>query len=744
MDYQNGQYVCEECNLSKAVVSVAFPIAIPGLYDYKIPQKFRDIIIPGTPVLVEVKKNRTWGVAVKLKAASKFANLKEIIDIKTTHWTDSKRSLIQLYEWMANYYKCDIGRVFRSIVRKSLVSSVSKTITLYSVKECDFSTLKVSYQEIMVKLRNINSFTVKQVEKSLNIKRSSITYLYKKGFLTKTSKTVVREAKELEVEAEQNNEIKLTDEQFEAVKQLKQAFHSPDKPFLLHGITGSGKTHIYIEIALYSLKQGKGVIILVPEISLTPQTIRKFKSTLGNVIAVIHSHMSEGERRDSLQEIVSGNKRVIIGVRSAIIAPMDNVGLIIVDEEHDTSYKQSDMEPRYNARDIAVMRGYFQKSLVVLGSATPSLESYYNTIRKKYNKISLTERFGAAALPEVKIVDMAEEHRNNNWSPVSRFLLNRIQMCIENKRQVIILLNRRGFSTVLICKNCGKTCTCPNCSVNMRYHLSDYTLKCHLCGYEEKAPDVCPSCKGEQIKYKGTGIQKIEEYLKNEFPQIRILRMDQDTTRRKGAHIDILNKFANNEADILLGTQMVSKGLDFPSVSLVGVIQADISLHFPDFRAAEKTFQLLTQVAGRAGRSDNSGEVVIQTYFPEDSAILAAQNHDYESFFNSEISSRKELQYPPFGKLARIVVQGKDELKVKSTIYSIFSIAKKFCGSDFKTLGPSSAVLQKIALEYRYSLLIKSVSPSKIGSALELIRQKSLKTTKTIKVIIDVDPVNML
>lgn len=739
-----GQHIFENCSLLESVVSVAFPISIPGLYDYKIPQKFLGSIIPGTPLLVEVKKNKTWGVAVILKKESKFPNLKEVIDIKTGHWTDSNRSLIRLYEWMANYYKCDLGKVFRPIVRKSIVSSSSKTITLYSVVNRDFAGLKSSYQEIMANLVNINGFTVKQVEKDLGVKRSSVDYLFKKGYLKKSKKVVLREAKELDVEMAGNQKIMLTSEQQEAVETLKKSFKSPQKPFLLHGITGSGKTHVYTETALYSLKHGKCVIILVPEISLTPQTIKRFKIALGDVIAVIHSNMSDGERRDSLEEIVSGRKKVVIGVRSAIIAPMDNVGLIIVDEEHDSSYKQSDIEPRYNARDVAVMRGYFQKALVVLGSATPSMESYYNTITKKYNKICLIKRFGSAALPAVKIVDMGEEHRNNNWSPISRFLLNRIFECIEKKKQIILLLNRRGFSTVLICKNCGKTCTCPNCSVNMRYHRSDYTLKCHLCGYEEKAPDVCPYCKGEQIKYKGTGIQKIEEFLKNEFPQINILRMDQDTTRRKGAHIEILNKFANREADILLGTQMVSKGLDFPSVSLVGVIQADISLHFPDFRASEKTFQLLTQVAGRAGRSDNSGEVVIQTYFPEDPAILNAQNHDYESFFNSEIGSRKELQYPPFAKLARIIVQGKDELNVKSTMYSVFSIIKKNCGPDIKILGPSLAVLQKIAMEYRYSLLIKSHSPAKLGYVLESIRKKNLKTSKTLKVIIDVDPVNML
>ena len=727
-----------------SVVSVAFPIAIPGLYDYRIPGNCLGKIAPGTPVLVEVKRRETWGVAVQIKDESEFPQLKTVLDIRTGQGVDDSQSLFRLYEWMASYYQCDLGRVFRPLISKGLISTRSKTVLVYAtVPGKSLSDLKTSYQQILQKLASNGAFTTAQAEKEFGIKPSSINYLFKKGYLQREKKEIIREAEEL-ARAVEKTEISLTSEQMHAVMVMEQALENPQKPFLLYGITGSGKTHVYTELASQTLKRGKSVIILVPEISLTPQTIQRFRSALGDVIAVIHSHMSDGERRDSLQELVTGNKKVVIGVRSAVLAPMQHAGLIIVDEEHDSSYKQSDMEPRYNARDIAVMRGHFQGALVVLGSATPSLESYQNALSGKYNLIKLTERFGAAALPSVHVIDMNEEHKKNNWTPLSRTLIRKIQECMDRERQIILLLNRRGFSTVLICKDCGHTCTCPNCSVNLRYHRNDQTIKCHLCGFEQHAPDVCPSCRGEQIKYKGTAIQKAEEVLREIFPTARILRMDQDTTRRKGAHVSILSDFAEKKADILLGTQMVSKGLNFPGVALVGVIQADTSLHFPDFRASERTFQLLSQVAGRAGRADKSGEVIIQTYFPEETAIRAAQHHDYEMFFASEIKSRKELGYPPFGKLARIVVEGTLEENVLKTINEIARHLRNENANDLVVLGPSPAALEKIDNEYRYTLLLKSSSPRTLSSALARVRKVFHKVPRSLRIIIDVDPVNML
>ncbi len=727
----------------KCIVSVAFPIAIPGMYDYRIPQQFINHLHPGTPVLVEVKSRKIWGVALVVKSSSPFPSLKEVIDIRVGKWSDDSKSLIRLYEWISSYYQCDLGRVFRPIVSKGILNKESKTVQVYSVETKDASELKESYQKILLILSKHKEFTRTVAEHQFGIKPSAILYLLKKGFLSKSEREVVREADEMAISVNYCTE-KLTIEQLDAVEKMNSALTEPDKPFLLHGITGSGKTHVYIELTSRALKNGKSVIILVPEISLTPQTIARFRASLGDIMTVIHSNMSDGERRDSLQELVTGSKKVVIGVRSAILAPMNNVGLIIVDEEHDGSYKQSDLEPRYNARDVAVMRGHFQRALVVLGSATPSLESYYNTSTGKYHYLKLGKRFGEGVLPAVKVISMTEEHKENNWTILSRYLTRRIEETLQNKRQIILLLNRRGFSTVLICKDCGHTCMCPSCSVALRYHRTDSTIKCHFCGYQEHAPDICPSCKGEQIKYKGTGIQRAEEFLKEIFPSARILRMDQDTTRRKGAHISILQEFATGNSDILIGTQMVSKGLNFPGVALVGVIAADTGLHLPDFRASERTFQLLTQVAGRAGRADSNGEVIVQTYYPDEKAIVTAKEHDYESFYNSEIELRKELCYPPFSKVARIVMEGTDENAVKSKIYEAALIIKKLNLKGLQVLGPSPAVIAKINNEVRFSLLLKSTSPRIQTTALLEIRRRFEKLPKSIKLIIDVDPCNML
>jgi primosomal protein N' (replication factor Y) len=741
MDYHFSQH--KSGQTGGLIAGVAFPVAIPGVYDYKIPPELTEKVLPGVPVLVEVRKRQTWGVAVVLKDSSDYHELKEILDVKSGQWVDSNQSLIKLYEWMAAYYQCDLGRVFRPLVSKGLISTKSKKVPAYRISTGLPPDIKSQYKEVYDIIKEQGTATRSVLVNAMKIKPSMIDYLCKKGIIEKQLLTIIREADEMRIETAQDD-VTLSDEQKDAVEKISSGIADPQKPYLLYGITGSGKTHVYIDLVKFTLACGKGVIILVPEISLTPQTIQRFRSALGDVMTVIHSNMSDGERRDSLQELVTGKKRVVIGVRSAILVPMENVGLIIVDEEHDSSYKQSDLDPRYNSRDIAVMRGHFQKAAVVLGSATPSLESYQNALSGKYHLVKLSRRYGAAALPSVKIIDMNQEHRENNWTLLSKYLETKIGECLNRKRQIILLLNRRGFSTVLLCKDCGHTYMCPCCSVNLRYHRADSTLKCHLCGHVQPAPDLCPACKGEQIKYKGTGIQKAEEFVREKFPDANILRMDQDTTRRKGAHVSILTEFAEKKADILLGTQMVSKGLNFPGVALVGVIQADTGLHFPDFRASERTFQLLTQVAGRAGRADSLGEVVIQTYNPDEMAISAASEHDYEKFFTSEIVHRKELGYPPFGKIARLIVEGKKEEDVIQTITKIARVVRKNADSDLHILGPSPAVLSRIENESRYSMLLKSSSYSKLGSALVEVRKSMHGIPGSIRMIIDVDPVNML
>jgi primosomal protein N' (replication factor Y) len=726
------------------VVCVAFPIAVPGIYDYEIPERFQGKVMPGAPVLVELKNRSLWGMAVGTKETSTFSKLKPVLDIKTDRWTDSGKSLIRLYEWIASYYQTDLGKLFKPLIKKGLERAAAKKVAVYQcVKDAPAVNLTPRQKEVYEKILTCNNaFTSSQLQRLFKVSPAIISSLCAKGALLKTEQAV--RGQEDESAEPDESAVILTGEQKEALDLMAQEMPSPKKPFLLYGITGSGKTYIYIELVKNALAAGKSAIVLVPEISLTPQTISRFKKAIGPVITVIHSRMSDTERRESLEELVTGVKRVIIGVRSAILAPMENVGLVIVDEEHDGSYKQSDMDPRYNARDVAVMRAHFDKALAVLGSATPSFESYHNALTGKYRLVTLKRRFGEATLPHVEIVDMGLEHKENNWTILSRVLHRKISETVSGNRQVILLLNRRGFSTFLICKDCGHTYSCPNCSVKLTFHKSDNGLKCHQCGFETSAPECCPKCKGEQIKYKGTGIQRAEEFLKEQFPDVRILRMDQDTTRRKGSHQHILGQFAQREADILLGTQMVAKGLNFPGVALVGVLQADIGMHFPDFRATEKTFQLLTQVAGRAGREDSAGEVVFQTYFPEEAGILAARDHDFTGFYSKEISAREKLGYPPLGKLVRIIAQGEIEADVRRVITETAKKLSRVAITDLAVLGPAPAAFSRIKNNYRYCVLLKSKSIKTLQICAGHIRQDKATISKGVKIIIDVDPVNMM
>lgn len=461
------------------IARVAFPIAISGIFDYNIPEQMRPLVIPGVPVKVELRSRKLWGVAVAIAETSSVSNLKDIIEIKSGQGTESSGALIQLYQWIASYYQTDMGKVFKPFIRKRIAELNPRTITVYSFSGMLSPLLSVRQRAAADLLKDMEeAHTARQLHDRYGISTHTITALASLGVLNKSIRTTLREALEA-IQEKKEEYVELTREQKNAVEAIWQQNFPDPKPVLLYGITGSGKTHVYIELAKRTLAQGKAVIILVPEISLTPQTIRRFRDALECDIAVIHSRMSEGERRDSVEEIVSGRRRIVIGVRSAILVPMDSVGLIVVDEEHDGSYKQSDTEPRYHARDVAVMRGYYQKAVVVLGSATPCFESYYNTVTGKYALVTLSRRFGEAALPNVTVVDMNSEHRENNWTILSRYLQGKVRETIEQKRQIILLLNRRGFSVALICKDCGHTYTCPNCSVHLIYHRVGALLRCH-------------------------------------------------------------------------------------------------------------------------------------------------------------------------------------------------------------------------------------------------------------------------
>ncbi len=576
--------------------------------------------------------------------------------------------------------------------------------------------------------------------------------LHREGLLEKTEKEVFRVQEVHFTEAEKN--IVLNKEQREFVEKVRP--HTGEngrfRPFLLHGITGSGKTQIYIELIKNVLAAGQEAIVLIPEIVLTPQTMARFYQHFGEKVAVIHSRISAGERLEILDKIRRGELQVVIGPRSAVFAPFQRLGMIIVDEEHEGSYKQSEAVPRYNARDVALYRGHLLGIPVVLGSATPSVESLYNAKTGKYEYYHLSRRIQKRNLPRTQLVDNKEQWRKGGELPLfSDNLLLKMETRLVLKEQAMILQNRRGYSPYLLCQECGHIEKCPNCDITLTYHVKGHSLRCHYCGHFEPAPDLCPQCRGLDILYKGIGTQKIEAETRERFPHARLLRMDQDTTRRKHDHAKLLEKFRNHEADFLIGTRMIAKGLDFEKVTLVGVVNADQGLNFPDFRAAEKTFQMLVQAAGRAGRGLQSGEVVIQTFDPNHFIFKYLQTHDYLGFYEKELSIRKTLSYPPFSRLCLIRVVGDSEERVLQYARDIARYLWR-CNMEkrYTVLGPAPAPLAKIANKYRYHVLIKqlrSVDPA-MSYLRRIIKEGLLKNPDLKKwpvtVQIDVDPLDIL
>ena len=497
----------------------------------------------------------------------------------------------------------------------------------------------------------------------LGISSSVIKSLVDKGILYESMQEVYRDPYQDRI-FEHTEPLQLTEEQSVAIKPILQTIEEKRHDvFLLYGITGSGKTEVYMQSIQKVLEEGREGIVLVPEISLTPQMVNRFKGRFGDEVAVLHSGLSIGEKYDEWRKIQRKEVRVAVGARSAIFAPFENLGIIIIDEEHETSYKQED-NPRYHARDVAIERARTHNCPVILGSATPSLETFARAKKGVYQLLTLSKRMNDQSLPTVDIVDMREELREGNRTMFSRVLYDKLQDRLMKKEQTVLFLNKRGHSSFVMCRDCGYVIQCPNCDISLTYHRYQQQMKCHYCGYEAVVPTICPECTSEHIRYFGTGTQKVEEELGKIFPEARVIRMDVDTTSRKGSHEKLLTAFEEGKADILLGTQMIAKGLDFPNITLVGVLSADTMLHLPDFRSSEKTFQLLTQVSGRAGRHELAGEVVIQTYSPEHYSIELASQQDFDQFYQKEMMIRKIHQYPPFYYLALITVSHEELMKV--------------------------------------------------------------------------------
>ncbi|MGX7031508.1 primosomal protein N' [Vagococcus zengguangii] len=530
---------------------------------------------------------------------------------------------------------------------------------------------------------------------------------------------------------------------YEAITQAVQERQA--QTFLLQGITGSGKTEVYLQVIAEVLNEGKTGIVLVPEISLTPQTVRRFKERFGPEVAVLHSALSVGEKYDEWRKIERGEAKVVVGARSAIFAPLDNLGVIIIDEEHESSYKQEE-NPRYHARDLAIWRANYHQCPVVLGSATPSLETRARAQKNVYQSLYLTQRASqASSLPTTEIIDMTEAETFGKMQTFSRHLLEKVHTRLQRKEQVVLMLNRRGYSSFVMCRDCGYVVPCPNCDISLTLHMDSHSMKCHYCGHEEEIPNTCPDCQSQKIRYYGTGTQKVEEELQQLFPEARILRMDVDTTRRKGAHERLLEQFGNHEADILLGTQMIAKGLDFPNVTLVGVLNADTALNLPDFRASERTFQLLTQVSGRAGRGDKPGEVVIQTFNPEHYAIQLAQRQDYERFFRYEMKIRHEANYPPYYFTAQIIASHPEENVVAKKMYDILLGLKEQLSDQAIVLGPTPKAIMRVNNRYFYQIVIKyKVEPNLYAYLRTILENNQAEISKGLKLSVDTDPLNFV
>ncbi len=582
---------------------------------------------------------------------------------------------------------------------------------------------------------------MRQLIEEVNTSASTVKALVGKKLLAEQELEVYRDPFEHRT-FERTNPLPLTDLQQKAIAPILDSIENKQhEVFLLYGVTGSGKTEIYLQSIQEVIEKGREAIVLVPEISLTPQMVHRFKGRFGDLVAVMHSGLSTGEKYDEWRKIHRKEVKVVVGARSAIFAPFENLGIIIIDEEHETSYKQEDM-PRYHARDVAIERAKTYQCPVVLGSATPSLESFARAQKKVYHLLTLPSRMNNHAMPSVEIIDMREELREGNRSMFSRKLFKMLQERIERKEQSVLFLNKRGHSSFVMCRDCGYVVNCPNCDISLTYHrASGGKMKCHYCGYETYVPRKCPECSSEYIRFFGTGTQKVEDELGKILPEARVIRMDVDTTGKKGSHERLLTEFKDGKADILLGTQMIAKGLDFPNITLVGVLSADTMLHLPDFRSSEKTFQLLTQVSGRAGRHELLGEVIIQTYTPEHYSVELAGTQNYDLFYQHEMMVRKIHHYPPFYFLALITVSDVELIKVVKATEQIASYVRSHVSNQAVVLGPAASPIPRINNRYRYQCLVKYKHEPELTKTLKTILNQYQKDTKSgLQVSIDVNP----
>ena len=757
------------------IARVSLEIALRKEFDYSIPAELAGQVDVGSRVQVPFGPRKILGVVTAVAEESGQARLKPILKVIGAQ-TLVTAKVLKLARWIGEYYCCAPETALKSVlpeaVRKEDAGWRERLFVRALPAGGDFPKLPKRQQEVWNLVEERRELPLAELLELTKTTAATVRKLEDRGLVAITSEISERDPYARETilatqpiavnpaQAAALEKIKLAMDSRNAECGRQKAELAAGKPstfnlqpstFLLHGVTGSGKTEIYLQAIAHALEQGQGAIVLVPEISLTPQTVERFKARfssgkLQTLVAVLHSHLSAGERHDEWHKIRQGRARIVIGARSAIFAPVEPLGLIIVDEEHEHTYKQEEA-PRYHARDVAVMRGRMENAVVVLGSATPSLESFYNCQKGKFTLLELPERVDDQKMPRVRVVDMRQTARDGKGTPIfSPQLKEAITQRLERKEQTILFLNRRGYSTSLQCPKCGYVAECPNCSVSLTYHRIEQKLACHICGHSERVPEVCPNekCKNPAIRFAGTGTQKVEDILGKLFPRARIRRMDADVMKRKEDYRRVLDAFKHGEIDILIGTQMIAKGLHFPNVTLVGIIYADSALHQPDFRAGERTFQLLTQVAGRAGRGDIEGEVFVQAFTPFHPAIQFARRHDFVGFFEQELEFRQQLNYPPFSRVALLTLKGRNEDKVKFSAEHLKRESEKL-KTDLKDLilsGPAAAPLARAENLYRYQVMLKTRAMSRLSAALEKITA-TLALPDDVTLAVDIDPVDL-
>ncbi len=723
-------------------------------FDYKIPTDLEDIITEGSKVLVPFANFKTLeeGYVIKIKEKTDF-EVKEIAGLEE----NLSKDRIELARWMARKYFCNVSECIKLMLTPGTRSkSKEKRIT---DKTLEFVYLNIEKEKIDIeklrgeKQKKVLSFimknegcTISEIKDFTECSRSTINGLVEKGFLRIQDEKVDRNPLALK-NISKNEKLVFNDEQIKVYNEISKSIDEKVfDEFLLYGITGSGKTEIYLQLIEKVINSKQTAIVLVPEISLTPQMIDRFMGRFGKEkIAVLHSKLSIGERHDEWIRIKEGRAKIVIGARSAIFAPIQNLGIVIIDEEHDSSYK-SDSSPRYDAKEIAKKIVEKENAVLLLGSATPDINTFYRATNGKIKLLELKKRANNSKLPKVEIIDLKYELAIGNRSMLSRSLYEEMENNLKNKKQTILFLNRRGYSTFIMCRECGYTMKCPNCNISLTYHKYKNILKCHYCGHEENPVSNCPSCGSPKIRYFGTGTQKLEQEINKIFPNAKTIRMDIDTVTKKNSYEDILNKFKNEDIDVLIGTQMVVKGHHFPKVTLVGVIAADGSLNIDDYRANEKTFQILTQVAGRAGRENLEGKVIIQTYNPDSFTIEFAQKQNYDLFYETEIKLRQQLKYPPFCDIIVVGFTGEDEEEIKKVseyVYKMFKVNLEKYGINIYK--PMPAPIDKIQNKYRWRIIAKGKVTDEINviinKCLHNLYQKNMRKTK---IVVDINPNNMM